>query len=477
MKLDRAVRKVPVIVRILIIIVIIFGTYTVSNWFVRRFKTARAHTHHDQQIERAIESKTRFVDKIKSMPAEELMSVSDAKRIVKILHEGVPDKYTSDGRLVLGIAPDPREAVRIYEYLLQKGETDVLHSYATLLEFGPSEVRDYHHARRLYGLHYQNLADPGDKYDILEAIERVSDPSEKWYISRVRSDLAADLATKAASKTVNIINRKVPISVKNQNPAPIRTVNEDVWILPTGTFRATDVVPAANIIRNDSHNSHDSGVTKTVKVSVDKLRERVGHPAIPASDTVKQVRDTIVHSAISADRKQNAIQALDTIERNNHTLTASNTTEVDLLNLVWNRIHHDDNKDNQDSLRDNLLNELSECVEHQKTVCTSGRFNRIISSLNGVDDLVDIKPKWAIQRELVDKAGVLYQEKINALDEASRTAVNALDATPEQEAAADIVLQTVKQDIRDDFKRSYVDTGILTEDSLNVEVDKWIDAI
>lgn len=471
------IRKIPILVRILLLLALMFGAYKLLTWSNQHFKTGHAHDRYDQQIQRNVEAETRFVNKVKNKPEKEQMSLSDAKRIVRILHEGVPDRYTSDGRLVSGIAPDPIEAAKIYEYLLQKGETDITQSYAMLREFGPPEVKNTQQARWLYGLQYQKLSEPGDKYDILEAIERVSHPSEQWHIARIRSDLAADLAAKAASKTINIINHKTPVLLNKGNPTPVRTVDEDVWLLPDGAFRAPDVVPTVNTVRADAHNAHDSGVTKTVKVSVDRLRESIGDPVISAGVAVKQVRDTINNSNISVDRKKNAIQALDTIERNNHTLTASNTTEVDLLNLVWNRIHHDDNKENQDSLRDNLLNELSECVEHQKTVCTSGRFNRIISSLNGVDDLVDIKPKWAIQRELVDKAGVLYQEKINALDEVSRTAVNALDATPEQEASADEILHTVKQGIRDDFKRSYVDTGILTEDALNVEVDKWIDAI
>ncbi len=75
------------------------------------------------------------------------------------------------------------------------------------------------------------------------------------------------------------------------------------------------------------------------------------------------------------------------------------------------------------------------------------------------------------------RSAVIYKEQVGKLPEADRVAVEAIDPSPEQQATCDTILDKVKSDIRHDFKTTYVDSGVLTEDALNVELSKFIDAI
>ena len=180
---------------------------------------------------------------------------------------------------------------------------------------------------------------------------------------------------------------------------------------------------------------------------------------------------------ISDDKRASANLALESIERNDQLNHAAGITETELLKLVWNRLHHGDNYENREALRENLVDELSACVENGGTVCSTGRFTHILGTLNGVDDVVDIRPGWALSKELVERAGVLYKDRIGALADEDRAAVEAQDPSREQQTRNDEIMDTVRKDLRDDFKRAYVDAGIMTQEGLDVELNKWIDHI
>ncbi len=416
----------------------------------------------------------------------ETRSTEDLRRTVRILHDGVADRYTSYGQIIQGIAADPNAARQVYEELLKRGDTSIAESYARLLEFGIAgrdDIKDPQKAMRMYKIHYDTLSDPYERYEALDALERLA--GNAFFVSALKTQAFNEIAE---SNRVNFNNLTAKINANQNgakataNPYSIRTTNEDIWMLPPDAFRAPDIkydaattiLPA---IRADAHNSHDSGVTRTVKASVDRLRNVVKDPEISTPVAVRQIRDMIKDSSASDDRRRNAIMALDTIERNNQFMTVADSTEVDLLSLVWNRVHQPDNADNQQALRDNLVDELSECIEHNKPTCATGRFNRIIGTLNGVDEIVDIKPTWAISREMIDKAGVIYKNKVESLNDREQKALESIDPSDEQRQIAEEKMGGIKDDIRADFKKNYVDTGIMTDEKLDVEMSKWIDHI
>ena len=467
------------------IVIAIMAMFFLVREIIRKYftksKARLAKSRFDEKILDSVQQQAQFLKKKKS-PLE-TRSTEDLRRTVRILHDGVPDRYTSYGQIIPGIAADPNTARFLYDELLKRGDITVAEPYARLLEFGVAgreDIKDRQKAVHLYKMHYDHLTDPYERYDALDAIERLSDNA--LFISALKSQVFDDIAETKRVGLNLAAKMKLNQPKTTENPYSIRTTNEDIWMLPPDAFRAPDVqqndtTATLQPIRADAHNSHDSGVTRTVKASVDRLRNIVKYPEISPEVATKQIRDMITDSTASEDRKRNAITALDTIERNNQYMTVADTTEVDLLGLVWNRVHQPENADNRQALRDNLLDELSECIEHNKPTCATGRFNRIIGTLNGVDDIVDIKPTWAISREMIDKAGVIYKNKVESLNDREQKALESIDPSDEQRQIAEEKMGGIKDDIRADFKSNYVDTGIMTDEKLDVEMSKWIDHI
>ena len=419
------------------------------------------------------------------------MSTDRLKELVDVWHNGIADAYTSYGSLIVGVPPDAQKAKLAYEELVGRGDSGINLAYAKLLEFGvpnDSSVIDKRRALVLYQKHYESLADLYDRYDSLEAVERLSPPSTIFQVTALRSNIAGRMAALAREN-----RRRACLAVRDGQTTQRRGENrlmagppnlrnrlgmnpDEAWVqeLPFDAFRAHDGggVPLVG----DRQNVHDSTVTKTVTASVDRLRNQ-NDGTLDAASSISDIREAIRRADISPDKRANANLALDSIERNDQLNSSSGITETELLRLVWNRVHHGDNSANQLALQENLVDELSACVEMGGTVCSTGRFTHILGALNGVDEVVDIKPGWALSKELVEKAAVMYRDKINTLSEEDRMAVEAVDPTKEQQAKNDEIMDLVRSDLRGDFKHAYVDAGIMTQEGLDVELNKWIDHI
>lgn len=425
-----------------------------------------------------------FVENVIRKQPLQNMSTAKLLRAAKVAHFGVPGKWMSDGRFIEGIKPNAEYAVPAYAALLERKQLSVLEDYARLMEYGVphnDNIVNKTVALQLYKLMFSRTTDIYKRFDLLDAIKRLSSVNEQRQLALQQSQLAQQITQDAAQKAEHARNlRTRQVAYRNVITETDRgrpRQDDAIWILPNIAFDGTTVNVAATApIREDGQNVHDSTVVRTVQASVDRLRNAVGGQP-NSQDTALQIRQLIASADVTSDKKKKAMQALDTIERTNQTISTTNTSELELLDLVWKRIHHKDNKDNERVLQENLVNELSESIEHDLPVCSTGRFTRVLDTLNGVDELVEIKPKWALQKELVEKAGVIYKEQVNKLPDGHRIAVEAIDPGPEQQATCETVINEIKSTIRDNFKTSYVDSGVMTEDALNVELSKFIDAI
>ncbi len=444
---------------------------------------------YDKRLTQVARRKTQLVQS-KVGPFDQL-STDRLKELVDVWHNGVADKFTSYGSLVNGVPPDTRQAKSAYEELVRRGESSIYLPYARLCEFGvpnDSAIIDEERALALYWKHFEGLTDLYQRYDALEAIERLTPPGMIFRVTALRSDIAGRMAALArANRTAVGGNNGAtdlfqggrvmagPLGLRRRLGLHVPAGETWVQELPFDAFRAQNVGGAAQDV-GDRQNVHDSTVTRTVAASVNRLRNQSGSSSDTGS-SLSEIRNLIKRADVSPDKRDTANQALDSIERNNQLNSATGITETELLQLVWERLHHQDNAENQKALRENLVDELSACVENGGAVCSTGRFTHILGTLNGVDDAVDIRPGWALSKELVEKAGVMYRERIAALAEEDRVAVEAADPTEAQQVRNEEVMDTVRKDLRDDFKRSYVDAGIMTQEGLDVELNKWIDHI
>ena len=231
------------------------------------------------------------------------------------------------------------------------------------------------------------------------------------------------------------------------------------------------------ITRNDRQNVHDHVVSKTVKKSAVKLKEKTKITKdIPT--TIKEVRSHI-NTINDEKKKENAIKTLDTIEKKNQSFTSIDMSELDALQLVWNRINDPINNENVNNLKDNLMHELNDCNEERGQVCATGRLSRIIDTLNKTDkeNIVEIIPKNALNQELMSKAANIREKMIKNEPQNVQNALNSIKNNESDEQLIQNFDIKFKKELLDTYKKEYVDENVISEEILNTEVNKWIDSI
>lgn len=187
--------------------------------------------------------------------------------------------------------------------------------------------------------------------------------------------------------------------------------------------------------RSDSQNVHDSSVVKSVKTALDRL-----YPSqLSLETTLRQIRQSLAED-------QDALKGLDLMERNTHPVSSLKMTEVEVLRKVWGRIQSETTPETKDDMVNMLKLRLNECGKDAS--CASGRVARVVDSLSTFDDSVNLRPMWALRQEMMAKASVLQQQ--THADDTSLT-----------------------EHLRTQFTKDYVDTGLMTANVLDAELESW----
>ena len=215
---------------------------------------------------------------------------------------------------------------------------------------------------------------------------------------------------------------------------------------------------------SDTQNVHDSTIVQSLKKSVLRLQEAVAGTPSPRKSN-EDVRETIMKcNDVPLPIRERAVRVLKETEANNQRIGSLGMSEGEVLNLVYDRIHQfDHNEPLRQSMLENLVREMAEGEERGNVVCATGRATRYVDSLNGVDDLIDIKPTWAIRELMLSKAAQVRQEL-----EAQTT------TQPDQETTAntntnDELLTRITSTLRNEF----VDTNQISEERLQAELNEW----
>lgn len=190
--------------------------------------------------------------------------------------------------------------------------------------------------------------------------------------------------------------------------------------------------------RTNPQNVHDSGIVKTIAKSVEKL-EKITEIKDDTEDIVANVRKLILDSETEDIKKERAMSVLDRINDTNGYVSSMKMKEKDVLKLVWNRI----NQLKKEELKTTLINELSECVEHNTIVCTQGRASRLVDTLNIIDPEVRICDDTVLRQEMLMKASKIKDKK----------------------------------KIREELEKEYVDAGLISKEKFDIEINSWIDYI
>lgn len=433
---------------------------------------------------------------------EEIKDQKDLQRridaMIQLGHmyrEGIPDRYDSFGEKIKGIKPNLKKAIQTYKKIYDTYKLpqpllwigDIYHyDYENLIKAEQiyHELENNEKAYKLRGQISDRLRQIREKrtpmlrfgfsdrpYQLHTSImDPLLMPQIRLPDMRNQSNYNLDLANINTRNTRNTRNNNNNRN-RNRNNGRGNNVHE-----PPDINRVRVEDPRRII--NDPQNVHDSTLLQSIRNSISKLQNST-RITMNTPISLKMIRDYILGNS-EGDKRNDAIRTLDRIE----TVTDPNNfeiTESDTLSLVWNRINNEyPDGEYKNALRGNVINELAESVEHDKVVCGIGRRSHILGVLDGSDKDVALRPKWALSHEMMNKASLIRKNMINNLTTVQRNAINTYDEekiTSEQKIIQNKFDQDLKNEIKQQLTRDYVDSGVMTNDSLNTELSKWIDDI
>ena len=420
----------------------------------------------------------------------------------ELYYNGIPDKYDSNGNKIKGIKPDPHKAIKYLKDACRYGNPNLWMKLASIYKNGMYNLDpDLDVAMEYYTYILNNY--PQYQDIVLNAEEQLNN------IEREKAEIYTyKWLNLPRPKRVNAHHEKIKKQWNNTTTPFQRTQQNNNNIEPHNLFRADnndtfflidenelalnqalfndlDTIRNGNehvIITNpddrrynDMHNTHNSQVVSTIARSLKKMKDTTTINTNGA-ECLKQIR-SYIETLPDCDKKRDAFKSLNSIEKNFIPVSSVDMKEIDVLNLVWNRINNSPQHGrHRDELKNILYNQLADMQEHGKSVCSTGRLTRIVDTLNTFDKEVEIKPTYVINQEMMNKAAKIRSDLLDEYEKehgkSQRQQIEIGTATNQQafdQQLKDKILQTLKED--------YVDTEIMTENKFDAEVGKWIDAI
>ena len=408
-----------------------------------------------------------------------------------IYREGMPDRYDRRGNKIKGVPRDLSKAMHYFNQAYRYGNLQALLLMADMYHYDYIEENAIPGARENARKLYLQLSTSGNRYLEAVAKDRMLQMNEDDGIQGPRHAFTMGGIGIPAMLGDTLPSIQTRRQHRQEQPAiqPYRRLTQFEQItagIPRRDRRNTARLDTPQVnqnaadngldIRNDPQNSHDHVVVNTIRESVRNLRNSTD-TIYDLSTTLRDLRDYINCSDTSDQKRKDAVRTLDRIETSEGTLSGTNESESDVLHLVWNRIHNSINSGNKETLKHNLVNELAEGVEHGAVVCSRGRFNRIVDSLNKVDPAVDIKPKWVLQQEMLSKAATIRGDMMKSLSASDKQAIDSLEPNKDQEAVCGRFKNDLQAKIKSEFQREYVASGLMNAELLDAEVDRWIDHV
>ena len=245
--------------------------------------------------------------------------------------------------------------------------------------------------------------------------------------------------------------------------------------------REFEIAPQNNpdnprIIENDAQNVHDSQVNKSLRKTYKDISQ-VTQNNIDKIDTFKQIRD-LINKQKDNVKKQQLNFIIDYIEKNKTKISGLNACLSDVLHLIWNRIHSDDCIKHKETLYENLLFELRDSTNVNVTnKCLTGIWARLMDTANKIDPLVNIKPKWALRRELLNKANKIYEKMEHHLSKEKYKILTKTQLNQEESTWFNKFKKKYQKTVKRQCYREYVDTNIIEKQDLDNELSEWLDTI
>jgi len=271
-----------------------------------------------------------------------------------------------------------------------------------------------------------------------------------------------------------IINRiNIDDFIDNRNIEANRNLNRN----NTPPIRPPIIYNQNNI---DHQSVHDSFINNTVSNSINNLKNetnKLNNNKLTFNDVSYIINTKINKNTFDQKKKVNITKVLQRIKESDFKSIKNNMSLSDAISLVSNRINTKCIENNKPELMDdfisNLLIELNDCVENEQIVCPTGIFNRVVNSINMLDENVNIKSSDALNSEIMAKCVAIRSKLETDLDSESDELPAGGDSTHRRDDFDNIL----KQKIKEELNKDYIESKILTQEQLNDITKIWIDHI
>lgn len=355
--------------------------------------------------------------------------------------QGIPEVISLDGQILAGMKPNLKKSLFYYKKLL-----DTNYHYWVLIPIG--DIYNY------ADIQYPNLVDLNQARESykqalqspiisirMEAMEKIIALNEKQNLPRMNSIIETNLENNGLKFT----------QIRRTAPEPLPNIPEPVNI------------PVE--VRNDTQNTHDSGVVNSIKGTINRLQTKISNPK-DSQVCLLEIKQ-LIESEKNKTLKDKALATLRTMKTHNALIMSAGLTEIEVLALVWNRISNLDKKDKENAER-NLVLQLAESNEWGQSVCPQGRFNHVIGSLETIDPDVQIKPLWAIKQEMYNKSILIREQTLSTYNLQER---EQIEKGTDEKLISDFEWKLTNK-LKENFKTEYC-PHIVSEDFIDTEIDSW----
>jgi TPR repeat protein len=419
----------------------------------------------------------RIDENIKRIDQIDRPNISLLRKTAIDYEKGTLDSYDVAGHKTSGIKPNAPAALHFYKLAMNAGDTTAIYDIARIMHHGCGDyIGNLDEANRIYKkLLQNNLPDKyktwiyiqiADIQQLKNATPKFNNPLKPTNLNHV-PHVKNNTYNPVILSHQNVPNVQQPVKIADL----IRSNNTQFAIGDYDLTIGDDVIRRPGQMYSDAHNTHDTIVNSTIRSAIDNISDT--QLTKTKQETVAELRNFIKNYA-SNDKQKDALMALDAVERNFIPVSNVNKTEVEVLQLVWNRIHDPINKDYTDVLKENLADYLAECVEHGKVCCPTGRINRIADTLNVVDPGVQIKSSNMLNTEIMTATAKIREDVYNELSSDQQKLVDSID---DPTKTTENFKETIKNKLNEKIQTDYIDTKLAKKETLEPMINECIDAL
>lgn len=409
-------------------------------------------------------------------------------RLAKLLHVGLPETYDRNGNKVQGIPPNAEQAIYYYTRASQMGDGESLLALADIYNWGLHNFEpNQQYAKQLYLL-LRKIGNDYQKGIAKDRILQMKEDDGTVIGSGIDAagtpgggaSFAGEDSVGAGSGSLEFQGTfqnygQNPLSENFDTDLDHSNAQVDELSQRLNIKHTANKMPINEKTDNNPHNVTDHVINNTIKQTTNALKAQTA--LIMDIPTVfRDIKRWILAQRGQDDKKKDALRTLNEISKSINQRNYDEHKEIDCLQLVWNRIHANINNANKNILKQNLFNELAECVEYGEVICRTGRIVRFFDALNFIDPLVKLKPKWALKEEMMEKAALLRDAALKRAPAHVRDAVNSPNPSPDQIQLIQKFEDRFRQDLVRTFEKDYVDSGRMSKQLLNTEINTWLGA-